>query len=180
MKNKLVNAKIISKFNNRVDKSLSDCWIWTGGIGSPGYGIFYIDGKNYAAHVISYRIYKGNIPKDKIICHTCDNRACVNPEHLWLGTYKENMQDCIAKGRFKPIAKRRMFGETNPQCILKESDIETIKRLRDNGLALQKIADKYGVCRETIRKIIIGKTWNNHSKIVIEDKFSKVTFKKVE
>ena len=79
------------------------CWEWKGDVHPNGYGYTtnYETGKKKHVHRISYEIFKGQIPKGLYICHHCDNPCCINPEHLWAGTAKENMQDAKKKGRLK-------------------------------------------------------------------------------
>jgi hypothetical protein len=75
------------------------CWNWTGFITDKGYGMFQIGRIQHLAHRLSYRVHKGAIVDWLFVCHSCDNRRCVNPDHLWLGTHTDNMQDMIKKGR---------------------------------------------------------------------------------
>ena len=82
----------------------NSCWIWTAGTNQKGYGQIKVNGKTKAAHRISYMIYKGEIG-DLYVCHTCDNPPCINPDHLWLGTCKDNHQDREIKRRGKNSRK---------------------------------------------------------------------------
>jgi hypothetical protein len=75
------------------------CWLWTRGKTSDGYGTFRVNGKPELAHRFSYRTHNGMIPSGILVCHTCDETRCVNPDHLFLGTQNDNMKDMAAKGR---------------------------------------------------------------------------------
>jgi hypothetical protein len=88
----------IQRFFDKVDKSEGGCWVWKGSI-RAGYGVFWDGKKNVSAHRWSYEYHKRKISNGKVICHRCDNPLCVNPEHLFQGTHKRNMEDASSKGR---------------------------------------------------------------------------------
>jgi hypothetical protein len=91
--------KDIDRFFNKVNKTNS-CWNWTHSTNKFGHGMFSFQGKTLGAHRFSFELHKGPIPSDLFVCHSCDNPACVNPSHLWLGTAKDNVQDMISKNRY--------------------------------------------------------------------------------
>ncbi len=88
------------RFESKIELiPFTDCWIWNSSLNDNGYGQIHNRGKTLKAHKVSYELYKGIIPKGMCVCHTCDNRYCVNPNHLWLGTYKDNINDMFKKNR---------------------------------------------------------------------------------
>ena len=140
------------------DKSMplpfSGCWIWLGSKSVREYGEILSHNKKYSAHRASYIAFIGDIPKGMVVCHRCDNVYCVNPDHLFLGTQKDNLQDMAAKGRSTK-------GEKNPMSKLKENEVKQIKIfLSDNSQTNQSIANKFNVSRQTINLIKQGKRWN--------------------
>jgi len=96
----------LSPLEYKINKK-TGCWEWQRGLYKTGYGEIRIKGKTKRAHRIYYIKYKGEIPDGLFVCHSCDNRKCVNPKHLWLGTNKDNVKDAINKGRFNPWLKRK-------------------------------------------------------------------------
>lgn len=119
------------------------CWIWMKGR-TNRYGKITSGFKTIAAHRASYEVFKGAIPEGSFVCHRCDTPACVNPDHLFLGTPQENMDDMNAKGRGKP--PRNFF----------EDDVRLIRSATSGTAALSK---SFGVSRTTIKKIRSGRTY---------------------
>lgn len=165
----LVPQKYIDKFHSRVDINFkSGCWLWQGGHkqskNKKNYGAMgtfkLLNGKNIggSAQVLSHRlswvIHYGEIPIEMDVCHKCDNPNCCNPEHLFLGTHQENMQDMVRKGRH--IGPR---GTKTSHSRLSEDKISKIRILLKSGISKQKIADIFKVNYTTIYKINRGETW---------------------
>lgn len=132
--------------NYEID-SQTNCWNWTGSISSSGYGCVYYQGKTWRVHRLSWQFLHGDIPKGKYVCHHCDNKKCINPKHLFLGTAKDNTLDMICKGRHVPYRK----------LTLKQ-----VKKIKDMlGMVSQyEIAKLFNVSRSAIQHIAVGRSWN--------------------
>lgn len=144
-------------FHYTVDPA-TGCWNWKKAIVHTGYGMKKCGSKNKLAHRLSFELHKGKIPKGKIVMHTCDNRACINPEHLRAGTNGENVRDCIAKGRFRTADKR---GEKNPMKVLTTAIVNEARQRSQDGETITAIAAKLGVNRLTISDAIRRITWTH-------------------
>lgn len=104
----------------RISVSETGCWEWIGCDKKDGYGEIHVDGKNMRAHRASYTVFKEDIPNGLLVCHKCDNRKCVNPDHLFLGTHKDNWDDAVNKGRIvTPVYPKAIcpsFAKYNSGC----------------------------------------------------------------
>lgn len=130
------------------------CWLWTGHK-TKGYGAISSSSDKYiAAHRFSWILHNGNIPKGLCVLHRCDNPSCVNPDHLFLGTLKDNTQDMVSKGR-----GHFHLGENHYYSKLKTEDIPFIKLLLENGKTLKVIAGIFNVSQGAIFCIKSGTTW---------------------
>ncbi len=88
-------------------KITESCWLWLGSVSGNGYGDLWVGKKHMNAHRYSYTLHKGEIPDGMHILHSCDNRPCVNPDYLSIGTNSDNINDAIKKGRFRPLRKNK-------------------------------------------------------------------------
>ncbi len=130
------------------------CWLWTGGVGEKGYGRFWYKGKTIQAHRCSWMLHNGPIPKGLLVCHHCDTPGCVNPAHLFIGTLKDNMGDCIQKGRF--YVSRH---ENHYKAKLTWAKVGKIRLLRKEGITPTKIAKIYNVTQSLISAICNNRKW---------------------
>lgn len=128
------------------------CWEWTGGhTGQMGYGLFYWDSvePKLGAHVAAYRLFIGEVPEGKEVCHTCDNPICVRPKHLFAGTRADNLADMRRK-------RRGTFGDTHPNSKLSEKQVVELRSFA--GTASQyALARRFGIAQQTVSKILAGK-----------------------
>ena len=134
---------------NKKTVSVSGCWNFTGSKDKNGYGVFGF--RQRRIHRVSYEFYVGKIPDGLFVCHKCDNPSCFNPDHLFLGTPKDNMIDKSIKGRASKFP-----GEKNPAAKLTNKQRSEIFELRENGLTYSQIAKIYSIAFQTVGKIVNG------------------------
>jgi len=130
---------------------VTKCWIWNGRQDKDGYGIFYFSGGKERAHRFSYKLHYQIDPQDLMVCHHCDTPACVNPDHLFLGTCQDNLQDALQKGRFA-------IGDLNGRSKLTPEQVKYALSSTESGASL---ARKWGVSRSTVNRIRRGQGWRN-------------------
>lgn len=110
-----ISGTPLERFDARWKRAPSGCWLWTGAAYPTGYGAFSLNQKTVGAHRASWILRRGPVPKDRCVLHHCDVRACVNPDHLFLGTLGDNIQDMVKKGR---QAKGECHGtKTHPEIV---------------------------------------------------------------
>ncbi len=178
--------KVVSRFWSKVDRSGGPdaCWLWTTSTFGSGYGQFKLEPRNLRAHRVAWEITHGCVPDGLFVLHRCDNRRCVNPAHLWLGTHKDNMADMQRKGRAATgdangsrlhperlvrgdvhPARKTLFwrcGTDNGEAKLTEQQVQWIRtRWECGGVRLQDLAVMYGVSKQTIWKVVNRKSWRH-------------------
>lgn len=122
--------------------------------GSHGYGQVYEDGKHWTAHRYTYTKTKGEIPPGLLVCHTCDVKRCVNPDHLYLGTHKDNNRDTYARNRM-PLRYGHLA--VNVAKLTKEQ----AKDIKYSDAPAKELAVKYQINQSQVSRIRTGKTWKN-------------------
>ena len=147
-------------------KGEDECWEWTANKLGGGYGVFYLQGKTYYVHRLSYLLYRGEIPEGMLVCHTCDNPACANPKHLFLGTIRDNMADKIRKNRQAKGVTHAMFGnghlmigENNPTAKLTDDQVRQIFNLKEQRLTQHEIGRRFGIRQATVSGLLHGKRY---------------------
>lgn len=146
----------LDRINPPFDATDEDCWAWDGYTLNTGYGgIHRKSGKLLLAHRLSYRLWKGIIPKDLYVLHKCDIKNCINPNHLYLGTYRDNALDRVARCKsFNPRLENNACAKlTNNQVL----EIRIL--LKSKKYKHQEIANIFKVSRPTISAINSGRNW---------------------
>lgn len=151
---------VVARFWTKVSKVANGCWEWKGSVDGGGYGQFSIYGRgngNEKAHRFSFVMAGGTLSEGDEVCHRCDNRRCVRPEHLFKGSHLDNMIDAQHKGRMRTASKGKP-GSSNHQAKLRESDIPEIIRFRKT-MSQTEVAMQFGVDRSSISLIERRKRW---------------------
>lgn len=145
------------RFWGKVNKlSINECWVWTGCKEKMGHGRIRVNkSTREMAHRLSYILANGEIPKDKCVCHSCDNPSCVNPNHLWVGSKGQNNTDRASKGR-----SAKAIGELNNSSKLTNENVIEIKNLIKGGVKPKQLAIKFNVSQATIGRIKNNLGWN--------------------
>ena len=133
---------------NKVSIDENGCWNWKGGLSGCGYGYITFEGKKQGAHRVSYKLFNGPIPKNMLVLHKCDNRACINPDHLFLGTHQDNMDDMWEKGR-GPV---RTFALNKEVFLFRHKESGEV--FEGTGYDFRM---KYGLCSGHVSRLTRGK-----------------------
>lgn len=156
------------RFFEKVETSES-CWKWRGSLAPNGYGQFFRAVGSRQAHRISWEYEHGEIPEGLHVCHTCDNRRCVRPSHLFLGTRSDNMKDMVIKNRHNTrpgcaamLKVRRVHhGVNNHECKLSEEQAMIAKVCPRTRGSASRLAESFGVSLTVISDIRAGKRWSH-------------------
>lgn len=131
------------------------CWNWTGSFQSGGYGEISVRGRKLRAHRYFWEDANGPIPAGLIVCHRCDNPKCVNPEHLFLGTHRDNCEDKVSKGRAS-AGKLERHGHAK----LTVASVEEMRAQKEaEGTSYRDLGRAFGVSETVARKAVLGITW---------------------
>lgn len=133
----------------------SGCWLWAGALSNSGYGRTSLRRKDVLAHRFFYENLKGPIPPGKWALHKCDTRSCVNPDHITLGTPRENTQEAIQRGRWRPPT-----GEAHGNAKLTAQDVRAI-RAAPGRTSRKALAEQFGVSTGTIGDVLRGRGWRS-------------------
>ena len=160
-----LSAQQVQAFWLKVHKT-DTCWLWTGAKINTGYGLLTLNDHAYLAHRVAYTLSNGPIPRGLLVLHRCDNRQCIHPDHLFLGTFQDNSNDMYAKGRglkgVKVSPEHIRRGEQCRQAVLTVEDVIAIRqRYATEQITQAALAAEYGVRREAIGKIIRRERWRH-------------------
>lgn len=146
------------RFWQKVDKAAPNgCWEWTGSLHSKGYG--QMSGSRRGdrplkCHRVSWELHRGPVPDGLQVLHRCDNRRCVNPDHLFLGTAGDNSRDMVNKGRVSR-------GERHPFAKLTAADVTELRRLSECGRPDRELAAVFGTSERNVRHVVDRDTWKH-------------------
>lgn len=153
----MLEPRFAARFWDRVSKAPHPlgCWEWMRAVASTGYGVMNIGSERTvmrAAHRLAWELTHGPVPDGLFVCHTCDNKRCCNPDHLWLGTSAQNTADATTKGRMAKGEQR---------SLLRTEQVRDIRRRVSAGEVQRVVAEQYGICQQTVSDICRGKRWRH-------------------
>lgn len=154
-KTKPLDARFMAKVRKGAP---GECWEWTGARTPAGYGNIWTGERYEKAHRLAYLLFRGAIPEGAVVCHSCDNPSCVNPDHLWAGAQVENVADMYRKGRQR---RGDQSGSRNGRAKLTPDAVDAIRAAPRTPESATILARQYGVSDLTIRKVRGGKSWRN-------------------
>lgn len=149
------HRNVVVRFWEKVVKT-EGCWLWTGkSFSSYGYGLLHIRGRGMVrAHRLSWEIHHGLIPDGLWVLHHCDVPRCVRPDHLFLGTHADNMADAHRKGRL-------VCGQRHSRTLLNPEKVLQIRADIASGMTYTQVANKFGVSRGAIQRVIDRRNWKH-------------------
>lgn len=149
---------IKDRFWQKVQKSEKGCWPWIACKNSDGYGQFGFRGRVDGAHRVSWILSHGELPKGAHVLHKCDNPVCVNPDHLFIGTHQDNMEDRTRKGRSRG---RGLPGELSGHNKLTNNIVLKIRKLHEQGTSQKQISNQFAIHKATVNDVVLRKTWRH-------------------
>jgi hypothetical protein len=151
----------LARFHTRyLVNAATGCWEWQRSFVRGGYGSFFYKGRIGRAHRVSYILHYGEIDPDILVCHKCDNPKCVNPEHLFLGTYQDNNHDMHRKHR-APTSNNKIQGSLNIHAKITEADVINIRALSASGISKAEIGRQYNIRDSNVCKIVSRQSWRH-------------------
>ena len=146
----MIRPTVLERFSKGI-RVTPGCWLWLKSKDTKGYGLLRVNGKQEKTHRVSYRLFVGPIPDGLHICHRCDTPACVNPDHLFTGTNKENMEDRERKGRGV-----RQFGEAHHNAKI---TMDIARAIRTDSRKQREIGAAYGISQHTVWQVKQNIIW---------------------
>lgn len=149
MNDYLTSNRVLSRYWSKINKT-DTCWNWIGSTTKNGYGVIRIGHSlDVYAHRMAWELHNGAIPTGMHVCHHCDNRRCVNPDHLFIGTQHDNMRDMANKGR------------NSPNRLYTESTVRAAVDRYISGVSSADVSQEFGVSRVQLRKWVKGEQWSH-------------------
>lgn len=146
----LIDAIAVTRFWTLIDQS-SDCWEWQGDLDKDGYGVFFWKGRKFGAHQLALSFTSGEMKLPGLdTCHSCDNPACCNPDHIRFDTRRSNVADMHKRGR-----------AVSPAARLTAEQVVTIRERRAHGATQKTLAEQFGLSPAYVSEIVRGITWKD-------------------